>query len=1433
MAYVVGIEIKATTETGAIETAEQAVKQLGQTAQQANRKLAQETGRAAQQAHDAYERHAQGAIKARTALLPLSAAVAQATQAMRAQSPAAAAAANAVDNLTFSVAASAIQTGTWRGAMGLLMGLFNPWTLAVLAAGAALAFFTARAEAAKRATEEINRVQQKYIDTFIALRRATELLNAGTERQQLEIRLEHERRDIINSELTDTQKRIVLEELAAKGSAVRAALGRQEAKEYQEQQRRLAEAVAGTLSALDDQIQAVRAQIKELNEGTDAAIDYATANLLGSDAVRKAGEAAEFRVKQLGEERKRLAQTTADWAERKRVLDAAAAAEENVEETVQRTTEALAAHSRSLETDLGWQQRIADLDVDFLRILGRSDDAERRRIANVIETTRARLELIKTGDILSEQSQREIEFLEKTIAAQEEALQRVGAVTLDIGRALVDTLADMAQGMATGTLKGFDIVKAAGSAALRFFTDMLRQTLAQKFSFEINLLGNLKGLPGQMQGALAGGGMATGGGSGGGGGIFGILQDLLGTNLIGSSTVGGTIGAGLGGFALGGSLGGNLQQNIFSSIGSIGGSLLGGTALGGSILTGVFDALTLGGTSLLGFGGAGLAGIVGELLGNFLLPGIGSLLGLIFSGLFSQPINPTVSVRSKLEGILYDELQNKFLPGDVISKGTGKDIPGSVVKSVTNDVQRMLKGWSEQWADLLNIFPVFAHDKMIPALDDANKLLNHFFGRLKFSEGGSRTIAEEMKALQERFGPSGFFLSLREVIGIGLNETLTRAGFDFSDLIAKQFAPIVPGAGGKWQDALKQGGLQPPTKGEDVEKFVTALTNFFAIASGLANISPRGVGQFLGTSDNALLDEQIRKVLSITDGNQFTAAVDKLQRDLKPILDFLEASVRQAAEAFAQAMGAAFQAASADDAKTAFIDSLKQSTAQAVQAGFVQAFLATTEFNDLLAPLQKAIKEAMDAATLDGEFDPASFGFILGPIIDEIIKKFEELGPIAESTWEVLRPLLDALGMTGGANQFSGIEQNIEALNLQLRLVGQTATEQLRIQREAALSAFGEQSGLPPEILAILQSGGGLDDVMAGLSSGFGNTRQPIPITAAILEAIEKYLELRGLLEEQDQLTIQLQAAQIFSQTTQGLEQQLALIGKTGPELEALQQQFYLAALAAQGLSDSQIAAIASLLDQISAATAAANAQAEAERQAEEAARAAQQRAQEAARAAEQRNKLAKDTEASLKQQIALLGLSGEQAAALQRQFALDDLGLQGLLAGQIDRIQDLLETRDRTSFALNLVQGINELSPEAAFPDFLRRLSGSVEESLAAGITNAFVAQQVLPLIAGDAFQNILGNLGMIGRGLTAEEALALSQGDLTVLRGDLEAMRPVFEAMTELIRDLRGQIREGIGVPSVGSIVINIQDVGDRDARDLADEIFGEISGRLRPAV
>jgi hypothetical protein len=155
------------------------------------------------------------------------------------------------------------------------------------------------------------------------------------------------------------------------------------------------------------------------------------------------------------------------------------------------------------------QKQLMDLQAERLSLTGRSQEAEALRLqAQIANLQKLRAEESRTDP--------DTRVRDAQILNAQTALQKVGAITVDIGRAVADTMADIAEGLATGTLKGFDIVKAAGSSVLRLVTDIFRQTLQQKLSFELNLFNNLQQLPGQAQNALA---------AGGGGG--GLLQTLL------------------------------------------------------------------------------------------------------------------------------------------------------------------------------------------------------------------------------------------------------------------------------------------------------------------------------------------------------------------------------------------------------------------------------------------------------------------------------------------------------------------------------------------------------------------------------------------------------------------------------------------------------------------------------------------------------------------------------------------------------------------------------------------------------------------------------------------------------------------------------------------------------------------------------------------
>ena len=132
------------------------------------------------------------------------------------------------------------------------------------------------------------------------------------------------------------------------------------------------------------------------------------------------------------------------------------------------------------------------------------------------------------------------------------------------------------------------------------------------------------------------------------------------------------------------------------------------------------------------------------------------MLGNLIGSIFNQEPNPTVNVRSQIDGFMYDAVENAFGFGGVSSRGRGIDISGKSAKQVASQVESVLEHQAKVWTDVLNLFPMIVHDQMIPAIDHANQFLQIAFGKLKFSEGGSRSIKEEIEELALRRGPGPF-----------------------------------------------------------------------------------------------------------------------------------------------------------------------------------------------------------------------------------------------------------------------------------------------------------------------------------------------------------------------------------------------------------------------------------------------------------------------------------------------------------------------------------------------------------------------------------------------------------------------------------------------------------------------------------------------------
>jgi hypothetical protein len=737
------------------------------------------------------------------------------------------------------------------------------------------------------------------------------------------------------------------------------------------------------------------------------------------------------------------------------------------------TAEAWDLYRQSLEKEnqatlaaIDSERQLGDILADRVGILGKTTEAEALRLQNQIKFLEAQKKFQAAQDADTAAGKAKLGIIDAQITNAQLQLQKLGSVTVDIGQHIGNTLNDIFTALITGTLKSVDVGKSALATVGRIATDIFQQAITKKLSFETTLFQNIQGLPGQANSALAAGAAALpggqsstgvggflqqifGGGVGttGGGGFLSGLGNLFGLLPSGLS-LGGLAGAGLGGFGLAKLTGaGGLGQGL-SSIGSILGNVLGainpgtvsllGSTFSGSTVSGIIGSLA----------GDVLGPALGGLVGDFILPGIGSLLGILFGQLFSHVPNPTVELQAKFSGIFYDALQDLFKPGTVTTNITRtQDIAGSIAKQVKTEVQQILETLSKQWTDILNIFPITVRETMIPGLDRANEILNTIFSRLKFTEGGSHDIAEEIKLLQGVSGPHRFFFALRETIGLGIAESLKAAGLgEAAGLVPSAFTGL-PDTVKSRQDAFKAAGLLPP-KGDEgknkeaIDAFITALKDFAGITGGLAKVSPGGVGQFLTAPDLAALNEQISSVLSITEGEQFTEGVNQLKERIKPVLDFLQQSLSDTANIFGRGLIAALEAATESDAKVAFLNNLGQGAKDLIFKGITDAFIASAQFNDLLAPIQQTIRQFTQEAIATGATpDIDAFRAAILPAIENISTRAETLAPLIAELQKLGLDVKNALGLITATpttpspttininiDQFTGTEEDTRAL---------------------------------------------------------------------------------------------------------------------------------------------------------------------------------------------------------------------------------------------------------------------------------------------------------------------------------------------------------------------------------------------------------------------
>jgi hypothetical protein len=303
---------------------------------------------------------------------------------------------------------------------------------------------------------------------------------------------------------------------------------------------------------------------------------------------------------------------------------------------------------------------------------------------------------------------------------------------------------------------------------------------------------------------------------------------------------------------------------------------------------------------------------------------------------------------------------------------------------------------ADQWIGILNIFPDFLSEQIIPALDITNQRLRSNFANLKFSPGGKRTIQEELAAYAGPEGQLRFLDAFIAPIGAGLGAALAHAQIPINA------AALQYGAAGF-------GTLQPALgHPQGMDYLIEQITKVVGITSGLATI---GAGKFLSPDDLQRLADIFNQLFATSDPKAFSDMAAKLEDQLKPVIDFLNQAMQQSAELFGRGLQAALQAATEADAKLAFFKSINEGIYNAVVSGLIESLIATAGLNDLLAPLQKAIRESVQESVATGIFHGAAFQAAVLPAIEAISTRADLLGPMVEVLHEVMDGIKEMLGL--------------------------------------------------------------------------------------------------------------------------------------------------------------------------------------------------------------------------------------------------------------------------------------------------------------------------------------------------------------------------------------------------------------------------------------
>jgi hypothetical protein len=1055
--YQVKIQITSEAELEALGLSEEATKKLRDELKETNRQIAASARESAGEQERAQRRivdltedmavkQQRAAIQTRTLFLPLAASVGMLTQSIQQTNPALGALVSTIDNFVVSAVAGAAAVGGLSGALSAIRALLNPLALAIIGAGAAIAYFVTQAQTAKRAQEE-------WTATMSALEGRIAVLRASTEMERIATRTSYER-SIALRELRKAfdDGKISQEQFTERTLELLRAfedLGRAEQSDRLRQARQaLGEAIAQNNNQL-------MIEQRRLEAGEMAALELQQA-LEREDITRRAlGRERNFSIEQIkreAEANRVLARDILELTDRRRLAQRELDVQRQMEADL---AEVYAASARDRQTLLQRERDAIEVEreinqaiADGLALRGATTEADRARL-------QAQLDYLRRVRDFEERQNSEDQVRLRNIQIQntEEQLRRLGTVSVNVGQTIAQSLGDAFQGVILGTSKLADVGKNFLAALVRDVSTFFTQLLLKKSGFETLLLSNASGFVPQLTAAIGGAsGSLPGSQSGGGivGNLLGNIGNLIG-NLFGGGSIGslggllpgglslgGLLASGLGGLALGKLAGGGLGGQIGSSIGSLLGNILGALNPG---------TISLFGSTFSGFTLSGIASeFLGETLGNFLLPGIGSVIGFLLGGLFQRIPNPSVWVKTIIK-FYYDALTTSFNAFVQASIVRFRDISGGKAQQVLAEHQKIMDGVAKAYVDLLNTFPAIVHDSIVPFIDDANRVLADWFGSKKYSEGGSRNIRQELDDLKNKEAPWGFWYALRQGVGAGLNQLFRMSGFDFSEIIARQFpAPIKPTP--IWgTDPRVNAGLEAPfTSVEDAGKFIDAMQRFIAFGASLSNVAPGrgGVSRFLTDADMSRLDAEIRRVLESKGGTEFAGQVDEMLKRVQPVADFLQQAVTEASNLFGRGMMAALEAATESQAMVAFRQTLSDGIKETLFRGITESFIASAQFTDLLAPIQQTIRkftqEAIDSGTVP---DIAAFRRAILPSVEEITTRAEVLAPLIAELQKLGIDVKNLLAAFVGENaaaptvhinieSFGGSDDDIDALRRRL-----------------------------------------------------------------------------------------------------------------------------------------------------------------------------------------------------------------------------------------------------------------------------------------------------------------------------------------------------------------------------------------------------------------